>query len=213
MRLTHLTEEEIQAFLDLRDMRDKRGLSREEALEFNEKQEHVETCIDCQEKIHEYEFLFEDMLAPALCEVKLPRSFARKTTLRIPPFAAAYARATIRMWSGIGAAAAILLGWWLWTINWSLLAGQLMAKAVPLFAGVQAALTNLIARLPIPATSFFERFIPSFDFDWSYILAAAIDVLGDPLVIVMAVLAGAVSLAFHSVDDIILADILNRRKH
>jgi hypothetical protein len=211
MRLTHFTEDEIQSYLDLRDMRDKRGLSREEARAFREGPEHLETCPDCRGKVHDYEFLFEDLAVTGLCEVKLSRGFARKTTLRIPPFAAACARATVRFWSSLGAVAGLLTACWLLTLNWTVLVGNVTVAALPSILTLGNWLDIFWTRLDVPVVSYLAALIPSVHVDWVYVYAAAVDVLTNPVAILVAVLIGAAPLAWSSAEEIIVAELLNRR--
>ena len=86
MRVSHLTDHEIQEYLDRSNAY--RGQPDEVA-------EHIQNCSRCREELNLYRQLVGELVeAPEV--VKLPRNFAKKVTLSLPPLAAARTRTRVQ---------------------------------------------------------------------------------------------------------------------
>lgn len=145
MRISHLQDHEIQAYLD----RCRIPVSDEDV----EVKEHLENCVRCREEVHTYELLYGELAEEPT--VSLPRNFAKKVTLSLPPLAAARTRARVRAWLA-GLAAALTLPVVLAALNLKVL---LISAAVSLTTGYVAALTwfySTVSHIPVPDFSSLE---------------------------------------------------------
>lgn len=108
MRLTHLTDSELQALLDNKN-------SGRGALNV-ETNEHLKSCDQCGEALAAYETLFGQLSHEVGPE--MPRLFARRVTRLLPPFRAARERLQKRLqklyvlgFAGAAAWSLLLLDW------------------------------------------------------------------------------------------------------
>ncbi len=92
MRIEHLADDEIQAYVDS----ERRGSAESE----NSVGQHLKSCAQCRERVEQYRVLFEQLADSD--ELHLPAGFARKVTLSLPPFAAKQRRSRIRAALGAG---------------------------------------------------------------------------------------------------------------
>jgi len=89
MRVSHLTDIEIQEYLD-QGRGVGTGLARS-----GEVAEHIQSCPKCRGELNTYRRLIGDLYqAPEI--VELPRNFAKKVTLSLPPLAAARTRSRVQ---------------------------------------------------------------------------------------------------------------------
>ncbi|MCP4684660.1 MAG: hypothetical protein GY867_04340, partial [bacterium] len=76
MRISHLVDSEIQAYLD------RRQVSGSDLTVGGEVREHLQRCVSCREEVQAYEQLFCELAEEP--EVNLPRNFAKRVTLSLP---------------------------------------------------------------------------------------------------------------------------------
>jgi len=150
MRISHLQDNDIQAYLD------RRRVSGSDLVMGDEAHEHLQRCVRCREELSLYEQLYGELSeAP---EIKLPGNFAKKVTLSLPPLAAARTRARIKAWlSGLAAALTVLAV--LAALNWSLLVAS---AATSLTTGYVTALTwfdSVMSMVSLPDFASLESLI------------------------------------------------------
>ncbi len=141
MRINHLADSEIQAYLD------RRRVSGSDLTVGDEVHEHIDGCARCREELNVYEHLFSEIAVEP--EISLPRNFAKKVTLSLPPLAAARTRARIHaLLTGLASAAAVIL--LLALMSWKVLA---TLAATSLTTGYVTALTwidTILSLIPVP---------------------------------------------------------------
>jgi len=212
MRLTHLNEREIQAYADRHHLANEPWLSQEQATDHLEQHEHVCTCVECRESLAQYEALYGELTVCADSQPSLlPRNFARKVTLSIPPFAAAHARATIRLWVGAGMAVVLMFSWWLCSLNWSVIVGKAAVNLVNAGGVVHGWFLTAAIKVSLSVLISAERWIPRFDIDWSHAVLVLTQLIADPRVFTFVVCAGIAAYLMTSVDDLILTEYIRRR--
>jgi hypothetical protein len=212
MRLTHLNDRELQAYADRHHLANEPWLSQDQAADHLEQHEHVCTCSACRESLAQYESLYGELAASDDCQPSLlPRNFARKVTLSIPPFAAAHARATIRLWAGAGSAVALLFAWWLCTLNWSVIIGKAAASVMVVGGTVHGWLLSAVARVCLDGLVLANQWMPRVDIDWSRMVLVLSRLVADPLVFTFVVCAGLAAYLMTSVDDLILTEYIRHR--
>ena len=145
MRISHLQDSEIQAYLDRHRIP---GFDQDA-----EVQEHLERCIRCREEVHTYELLYGELVEePTLA---LPRNFAKKVTLSLPPLAAARTRARARAWlAGLAATLTVLVV--LAALNMKVL---MTSASISLTTGYVTALMwfdAIVSHIPVPDFSSLE---------------------------------------------------------
>jgi len=153
MRLIHLTDDEIQVYLDRWTPRRAGKLVRQEmASADQETLEHLDRCPRCAAELHSYRELYGRLVQSP--EVRLPRGFARRVTWLLPPFAAMRTRLRLRALLSAASAAGLALIWLLCRLDWAALVSQMLAAADSIhgLAGVAAA--SAAAFLPQPAIDF-----------------------------------------------------------
>jgi len=150
MRISHLGDSEIQAYLD------RRLVSGSDLAVNDGVEEHLEGCLCCREELHAYKQLFGELAAEP--SVSLPRNFAKKVTLSLPPLAAAHTRARVRVWfTGLATVLTVLT--LLVALNWKVF---LTASTVSLTGGYVTALTwfkSVWSLVPVPNLSGLEALV------------------------------------------------------
>ncbi len=186
MRVKHLTDEEIQVFLDV-DRGDDLTLEESEIFE------HLDSCILCRERRNEYVMLCgEAEQAPSIA---LPDDFARKVTIALPPHAAIRPEATP---STAGKARARILSFFAWCLIWSLpafglylivdwskLIGSAVYKVVTGFLSFKAGLWAAISgfdplQLASSASAWLWAKLPESPIDWTALKSQIIESIGEP---------------------------------
>jgi hypothetical protein len=212
MRLTHLSDSEIQAFADRHDRLEDRWLSQDQASDHLEQHEHICTCVKCRETLAQYESLYGELAQSSHSHASvLPRNFARKVTLSIPPFAAAHARATIRLWTGAGAAFLLMVSWWLCTLNWTVLISKAAAGLMIVVESAHGWFLSVASRVSLPALASVDRWMPHVEIDRSQLLLIMTRLVADPWVFTFAICAGIAAYLVTSADDLILMEYIRRR--
>lgn len=127
MRVAHLTDDELQVYLDRWQPRN--GKPKREALNLDdiETLQHIERCPRCQEELALYRQLYHDLAEPS--ETQLPRSFARKATWSLPPFAAMRTRTRLKAGLSTGLVAVLVLAWLATRVDWAIFVSRCLMWA------------------------------------------------------------------------------------
>ncbi|MEW5795725.1 MAG: hypothetical protein AB1772_05125 [Candidatus Zixiibacteriota bacterium] len=94
MRVRHLTDIEIQALLDRREIGPLIGVSGGRYRKDLDSQEHLDNCPVCRSEMETYRDLYVELGSSG--KVILPKNFARKVTFSLPPFRARRTRARLQ---------------------------------------------------------------------------------------------------------------------
>jgi len=149
VRVTHLTDEELQVYLDRWRPRNKHTVREAPSIEDVETYQHIEHCPRCQADLALYRQLYRELEVPS--QARLPRGFARKTTWSLPPFAAMRTRARLQAGLTTGAIALLVMIWVFSRIEWVVLVARGLT-AVSLKLHVVTFWASLLwQQLPLPS--------------------------------------------------------------
>lgn len=150
MRVTHLTDDELQVYLDRWRPNDKRMVREAPNAEDVETYQHIEHCPRCQAELALYRQLYRELEGPS--ETRLSRGFARKTTWRLPPFAAMRTRARLQAGVTSGAVVLLVLVWIFSRVEWAMLVARSLAAVSLKLHVVKFWASLLWQQLPLPST-------------------------------------------------------------
>gem|GEM_PF-1562660 len=125
MRVTHLTDDELQLYLDRWKPGERRAEREAPSIADLEALQHIDHCSRCQGELALYRQLYRELAEPA--DLRLPRSFARRITWSLPPFAAMRTRARLRTGLSTGFVALLVMAWIFSRVEWIILAARSLA--------------------------------------------------------------------------------------
>ena len=147
MRVRHLTDHEFQGLLDRRAV-----IITDDAVpgmvyrKDLDAQEHLDNCPACRSEMALYRTLYGDLERVEL--PSLSRNFARRVTFSLPPFKARRTRTRLQLGAAYGCLALIGMVWWLSKIDWMAVVAKLLGIALPVYHGVQSALSTITLWFP-----------------------------------------------------------------
>ncbi|MBU0982340.1 MAG: hypothetical protein KKA42_00605 [candidate division Zixibacteria bacterium] len=199
MRLAHLTDIEIQEYCDSSNR------SREARTVDWEITEHLNMCQACREQVDLYETLFSDITREP--ELTLPRNFAKKVTLSLPPFAAARSRNRRRL-ALVSAISTFVL-----TLTWLVLLLDIrgaLASAVgtvaPTAVAVKSWMATMIPLIPWPSIN-----VPRLELDWTIFRSVTDAFIADPFPALFVACAAVVLLLVGSLDNLVISEAWSKR--
>ncbi len=209
MRVRHLTDEEIQLFLDV-DRTDDRTTEETETFE------HLDSCMLCQEQRSQYARLYGE--AGEIPSIMLPEDFARKVTIALPPHAAIRPEATPSTASRARARILSFFAWCLiWSlpafglfliVDWSTLIGSAAYKVITGVLSLKAGLWAAVSACdPLPlatrASAWLWAQLPEFSFDWTAMKSQISDSIWEPGLTSLLTCAVLAILIVSSVQDML----------
>jgi len=204
MRVKHLNEFELQAYLDHEHSDTLSHLSRQT-------RQHVEGCLICREKLLDYHYLYGEL--DACPQVDLPKNFAKKVTLSLPPFAAAHTRAFVMACLGWSTVGAVSLGWLFSKLDWQSIFVRtvvLTTLAIPTIESWLSSGALFLLSLPGRLLSID---LPAFSFDWSPWTSLIDKTMAYSAGPALAIAAALVVLILSSLDSLTIMPIGNREEN
>ena len=203
MRLRHMTDREIQEYLE-----SFRGQGRVavESLD-SDVREHLENCNHCRSKLREYAHLFSDLACQP--QPSLPNAFAYRLLSLLPKHRLVPPVVVVPVTLGWVYCCLVAVAWWISALNWLAIGNWLTANAIDLLLQTRLAATLWLPSFDVAAL--WLRFQHQLSETVGYLLIMSQDVLTSGTS--MAVIVTAIVLLIAYADSgLPTAFLLNRRK-